>query len=324
MKKCCFVVPYFGKLPNTFEVFLKTCECNEDYDWLIFTDDTNKYNLPANVKIIYSTFEEIKNIIQSKFDFEISLDRPYKLCDYKPAYGYIFEDYLKEYRFWGHCDIDTIMGNLNKFITEDILEKYDKLFCLGHMILYKNNYENNRVFMNTYKGKELYKESFSSSRVTFFDETSKYEENVNSIFLKSNKNIYLQDLSLNFKVFPTKFVKTTYNGKTGQFDTENYRKAIYIWNNGNIERYYKANNQIAKEEFMYAHFQQRNMKYNKKIIKENCFKILPNLFTKLEYREIDEVTFKKVKKSRISFHYVEVKLKALKNKIRKILKVRKI
>ena len=48
MKKCCFIIPYYGKLPNYFNVFLKTCEKNIDYNWLIFTDDTDKYNLPPN------------------------------------------------------------------------------------------------------------------------------------------------------------------------------------------------------------------------------------------------------------------------------------
>ena len=55
--------------------------------------------MPKNVKVIKSTFEDIRNIIQSKFDFKIILDQPYKLCDYKPSYGYVFEEYIKEYDF---------------------------------------------------------------------------------------------------------------------------------------------------------------------------------------------------------------------------------
>ena len=43
---------------------------------------------------------------------QVTLDRPYKLCDFKPAYGFIFGEYLKEYDYWGHCDIDIVWGDL--------------------------------------------------------------------------------------------------------------------------------------------------------------------------------------------------------------------
>ena len=37
------------------------------------------------------TFESLRNRIQKLYDFKISLEKPYKLCDYKPAYGEIFK-----------------------------------------------------------------------------------------------------------------------------------------------------------------------------------------------------------------------------------------
>lgn len=125
-KKCCFIVPYFGKLPKEFPVFLKTCANNTEFDWLIFTDDYSKFNYPQNVTPKYISFKDLREMIKNKFEFEIKLEQPYKLCDYKPAYGYIFEEYLNNYSFWGHCDIDTLMGDLNTLLTEDLLNKYDK------------------------------------------------------------------------------------------------------------------------------------------------------------------------------------------------------
>ena len=41
------------------------------------------------------------------------------MCDYKVAYGEMFQDYIKEYDFWGHCDMDMIFGEEN-FINEII------------------------------------------------------------------------------------------------------------------------------------------------------------------------------------------------------------
>lgn len=64
---------------------------------------------------------------------------------------------MKKYEFWGHCDLDIILGNLNDFITEEMLNTYDKIFCLGHMILYKNDYDINRLFMKPVDGNLLYK-----------------------------------------------------------------------------------------------------------------------------------------------------------------------
>ena len=91
----CFVIPYFGRFPDYFQIFLKSCELNKDYNWIIITDN-ELTNTPDNVKVIQISFEQLKNHVQSRFSFSISLDNPKKLCDYKPAYGYIFDQELKK------------------------------------------------------------------------------------------------------------------------------------------------------------------------------------------------------------------------------------
>ena len=37
--KVTFIIPYFGKLPNYFDLFLKSCKYNGGYRWIVFTDD---------------------------------------------------------------------------------------------------------------------------------------------------------------------------------------------------------------------------------------------------------------------------------------------
>ena len=137
MKKIIIVCCYFGQKRKDYKTWLKSCEYNSNIDWLIFSD-SDWGNTPPNVKIIKKTFNEIKEKIQSKFEFKITLNTPYKLCDYKPAYGYIFEEYIEEYDFWGYCDFDMIFGDIRKFLTDEILQQYDKIFKLGHLSLYKN------------------------------------------------------------------------------------------------------------------------------------------------------------------------------------------
>ena len=128
MKKIIFICPYFGKYPNYFNLTLNSIKYNDTIDWLIITDIKKIYEYPQNVKIINMTFDELREKVQSVFDFKISLDTPYKICDYKCAYGYIFKEYISSYDFWGHCDFDCIYGDLRKYLTENILNKYEKVY----------------------------------------------------------------------------------------------------------------------------------------------------------------------------------------------------
>lgn len=319
MKKCVFIVPYFGVMPNYFPLFLKSCSYNKEFEWIIFTDDKNIYDYPKNVKRIEMSFEQLKSIIGEKFNFEITLKRPYKLCDFKPAYGYIFEDYIKEYKFWGHCDIDTIMGQLDKYITDELLDKYDKLFCLGHMILYKNNFENNRLFMSSIENRYLYKESFQNENITVFDETFENRENIDVIFEKKGKKVLREDWSINFRILPTRFVRTQYDSKNDKFIIENYREAIYLWDNGSLYRITKNGDNLIKEEFMYMHLQARNMRIDESVYKKNIFKIIPNAFLSLEEKNITIKNFKKIKKNEINIHFIKTQYKWKKNKIKRII-----
>ena len=57
----------------------------------------------------------MQKLSSRKLGFEVYLERPYKCCDLKPAYGVIFEEYLTAYSYWGHCDFDLIFGDLQYF-----------------------------------------------------------------------------------------------------------------------------------------------------------------------------------------------------------------
>ena len=320
MKKCCFIIPYFGNLPSYFPVFVKTCEPNKDFDWLIITDSKVENNLPNNVKIVNIKYKQFQDLVNKKMGFKCNFFEFHKLCDYKPAYGYIFEDYIKNYKFWGHCDIDIIIGDMNKFITDEMLESYDKVFCLGHMILYKNTPENNRMFMKEYKGEKIYKEVFTSPKTLVFDETYGDRKNINSIFEEYKKPIFTKDLSFNIKIFPTKFIKTTFDYETYSYKNEKYKKAVYIWDNGKLKRYYLKNKEIIEEEYLYMHLQERNMKIDFTVLNKKRFKIIPNQIIPLEVDKVTYDNFKQIKKSTICFHTLTTQIKWKKKGIKKRIK----
>ena len=287
MKRVCLIIPYFGKLPNYFQLFLKSCAANSDYNWLIFTDDNTAFDYPNNVTRVLTSFEEIKKLFVSKFDFKIALDTPYKFCDFKPTYGYVFEEYLKDYLFWGHCDIDTIMGDLSQFLTEDFLSQYDKIFALGHMTLYRNTPENNRIFMRPYKGKILYEKYLANPKICAFDEDCKDEYNIHSIFKAEGKRVYEGDFSLNFDISNFLFRRVRYVGiqsrpLTHGHIAENVKDALYLWNKGKVCRYYVVNDGIVKESFLYVHLQMRKMFLMPKVFDSECIRISPNVFSSFD------------------------------------------
>jgi hypothetical protein len=69
------------------------------------------------------------------------LDKPYKLCDLRPAYFSIFERELVQFKildsdYIGWCDCDLIFGKISNFI--DLSKNYDVLGVHGHFTAFKN------------------------------------------------------------------------------------------------------------------------------------------------------------------------------------------
>ena len=90
---------YFGKLPDFFRLWLKSCEDNPSIDFLICTDQLVSSN-KSNIKIYNTTLAEIKHRAEKIFDFEIALSSPRKLCDYKGLFGLLMHEYTSNYDFW--------------------------------------------------------------------------------------------------------------------------------------------------------------------------------------------------------------------------------
>lgn len=310
--KLVFIVPYFGQFKNYFQLFLNSCKFNEDITWLIFTDVKIKYNFPSNVKVYHMAFNELRSQFQSKFDFPIALDKPYKLCDYRPAYGYLFSEYIDDYDAWGYCDTDLIWGNISEFITDKKLKEYDKIGDLGHCTIFKNTSKINKAFMLDLNNDFLYKKVFSNKNNQSFDE--EYRNSINNIFEEHG-----------FKILPTKRMaaniytkssdfKLTYLKNKNSYHIENKSKNIFIWSYGSLIRYVNLKNRIEKREYLYIHMQSRNMKLNVKN-DELRFKIIPNSFDALEEGNIDVDNFPKYK--HLNLHYFKLRSHNLIDKIKK-------
>ena len=259
MKKCVFIIPYFGKFKNYFPVFLDSCSHNCSYDWIIFTDNDDVYNYPKNVRKIRMTFDKFRQIIQEKFSFEINLETPYKLCDYKPAYGYVFEEMIKQYDYWGYCDCDLVFGSMERFLSNVLEAGYDKVFAGGHCTIYKNSFENNRRFMkaNSLYG-ELYKQAYTNSRIFAFDEMC-YGVNVHTLFLDDGARVFAKDLSFNVSTDSYMFRRKYFNENNNMWIEESENKYI-VYDEGHVYAGSMKMKSEPHQEYLYVHFQNRKFK----------------------------------------------------------------
>lgn len=245
MKTIAYIVPYFGKFPKGFQFWLQSCGCNPTIDWLIFTDDHTKYNYPANVKVNYWTFEQMKIKAQSIYDFPISLERPYKLCDYKPAYGEIFEEELKGYDFWGLCDMDLVWGDIRHFYTDEVLGKYEKIGFFGHSILFKNTAEVNARYRTYFDNELYYQDVYSSDKSFAFDELG-----MDVIYQKLNIPVYSEVVFANLLKYDYGF----FLDQQKKEDLYKNKYQIFTWKNGKLIRHYLDSGVVKTEEYLYLHY----------------------------------------------------------------------
>ncbi len=152
--RICFVICYFGQWPEWIKFYLESCRHNPSIDFLIFTDCGTPGIVPENVTIIDFTLAQFVARTDEKLGLKVSIESAYKVCDLKPSFGVIFEDYLGEYDFWGHTDIDIVYGKIRTFLTPELLGRYDVVtsrqeYLAGHMTLYRNNAVINRLYENS-------------------------------------------------------------------------------------------------------------------------------------------------------------------------------
>lgn len=257
MYSIALIIPYFGKFDNIFPLWLKSCEVNNSIDFIIITDIKNKFEHPENVKFVKCSFSELKQKIQNLYDFRISLESPYRLCNFRPAYGEIFNDLIKNYDYWGFCDIDLIWGNLRALLPQEAI--YDKIGTFGHLTMIKNTLENNRL----YRYKEAYKIAFTNNLPLFFDENT-----FNKICEKHNLKIYDLKIADLYPRFKNHYIVSERKKNV-------IRKNIFYWDEQKgLYSIQKTDNGFKKSEYAYVHFLKRPMK--NKVSTTNSFYIVPN------------------------------------------------
>lgn len=273
-KSIVLLCPYFGCInKEQYKLWMKCCAKNDSIDFLFITDDEGifKYERPGNVKLVKMSWEECKELVQSRFDFTVSMAYAYKLCDLKPAYGYIFSEYIGGYDFWGHIDFsDTVLGDLREFITENILTVYDKIHIYGHLTLYRNNAENNERFKIPAQCGITIEDLFSREEVTCFDEMYNVPS-INRIYKENNFPLLEEVENLVADILPY-----DWRFKLAQ-DKEKRISRVFEWDDGKLYELTAYNGEVKKREIGYVHFQKRHAS-NKTSEDTNHYYFVPNEF----------------------------------------------
>lgn len=255
-KRICVLIPYFGTLPINLYTFLLSCKRNKKINWIIFTDQNfSKYkNFCSNVKFIKSSLLSIKRRILSITGLNhINLDKPYKMCDYKPLYGLIFSKFIRGYDYWGYSDLDIVYGNLYHYIIKGIKSGYSKIGKFGHFTLFKNTKRVNNLYkLPIYKNDKhiyLFRDIVSQvPKSCHFDEYN----GINIICKQHNIKTYINKDLVNDISFENLDLRT--------LDSRYFSKySCYIWNDGHDMYFYKTNDGVIhSHEYGYFHFQKRH------------------------------------------------------------------
>ncbi|WP_284152466.1 DUF6625 family protein [Desulfofustis limnaeus] len=259
--------PYFGSFPFWMPAFLLSCRDNPGIDWHIFSDNRQPAEKPDNVYFHQMTLEQFKGLVSVRLKVipPISSSNLIKICDFRPAFGIIFAEYLGQYRFWGHCDIDVVWGNIFSFVTPAILDSFDIItsrykLLSGSFTLYRNTPQIN----------SLYSSIFGFNRLVTHAHHYNVDEKHMSRLLKAlnSSNRIKQSLyflgrakcSGNPRVYWERIL-TTSGGYQRNSSAADWQMK---WEDGRVYGYYG-------EEFMYLHFHKL-----KKIMKSIDFSYADN------------------------------------------------
>ncbi len=246
----CVVVPYFGKWPFWFPFFLKSCARNPSITWHLHTDCGVPDGMPANVRITETSYTQYCRRVSQTLGIDFAPDKPYKLCDLKPALGLVHQEELTGFDFWAFGDIDVVYGDIRRYFTTDRLSGSDifsthRRRISGHLCLLRNDATMREAFMAVPDWKQL----LSNKQHVAFDESA-----FSRLFVRhKNWPDWLANLAkpLNRWTRRTENVEafSTPNAGVAWHDgTKNFPDA-WFWRAGRL-----TNARDGEREFPYLHF----------------------------------------------------------------------
>jgi hypothetical protein len=238
------VVPHFGPRPSYFPLVLRSMAHNPDVHWLLLTDRPVA-GAPTNVAVHRCEFADVVARIQGHFPFEISLERPYKLCDFRPAFGEVFRAELAGYDFWGHSDLDVVFGRIREHLPAEAFDA-DKVLFQGNFALYRNTPEAAAWFRHEMDGIS-YRDVMTRPEIMHFDEWAGMHHIVRDLGVR-----YWQE----DRIFDISF----YRYRTRAELPEGRDPRRYAWEDGEVCEYRLERGRVVRRTALLAHLQKRSMR----------------------------------------------------------------
>jgi hypothetical protein len=238
------IVPHFGQRPSWFPLVVRSMAANPDVHWLLFTERPVA-DLPPNVAVRLCEFEDLAARIGSHFPFEISLERPYKLCDFRPAFGEIFAEELAGYDFWGHSDLDVIFGRIREHLPPEAYEA-DKVLFQGNFALYRNTAEAAGWYRHEV-GQISYRDAMTSPEARHFDEWGGIYYVIRDLGVRYWQQDAIFDLA--FDAYRTR----------DEFAPDRTPRR-YAWEEGEVCEYSLDASELVRRTALLVHIQKRRMR----------------------------------------------------------------
>jgi hypothetical protein len=257
------VVPYFGERPAYFPLVVRSMAANPDVSWLLVTDDPVT-DAPPNVAVQMCAFDDLAKRIKNFFDFEISLERPYKLCDFRPAFGEIFADELAGFDFWGHSDLDLIFGQIRDHLPAAAFQA-DKILFNGNFSLYRNTPEIAGWYRHEV-GKVSYRDAMTNPAAMHFDEWAGIYYIVKDLGAPAWHEDVIFDISFS-------------RYRTRRAASERHGPSRYAWENGEVCEYLLERGRVIRRTALLIHLQKRVLRApTPDVVAADRYWILPNRF----------------------------------------------
>src|SRR4051794_34241048 len=218
--------------------------CNPDVHWLLITDRPVP-DAPPNVTVRLCEFAALVARIQRHFDFPVSLERPYKLCDFRPSFGEVFADELTGYDFWGHCDLDVVFGRIRDHLPPEAFEA-DKILIQGNFALYRNTVEASGWFRHEIDGIS-YREVMTTPAARHFDEMA-------------GMHYVLRDLGVRYWQQDVIFDLSFRRYRTRAEHPAGRDPRRYAWEQGEICEYRLEGADVVRRTALLIHLQKRTMR----------------------------------------------------------------
>jgi hypothetical protein len=124
MKIAAFACPYFGKLPDYFRFWARSCEANHPaFHFFVYNDQcATPQAVNSAVTLAPYTQEQLRLDARARLGYEIPAFPSRKLCDLRLLFYGLrrAEEGYDQHPFFGYCDLDIVFGQISAFLPPDL------------------------------------------------------------------------------------------------------------------------------------------------------------------------------------------------------------